>query len=94
MLRLHHQGDSEELSRLYHPKHTKPAYSLHSMGEELSVEVRGTLEIFFETDELTSVSEIFGASEDESPEMDHSEDSENGRTFSLRHWTWTIPNIR
>lgn len=24
-------------------------------------------------------SEIFGASEDESPEMDHSEDSENGK---------------
>src|SRR5712692_10565188 len=28
------------------------------------------------------LSEIFGASEDESPEMDHSEDSENGGSYS------------
>ncbi len=27
---------------------------------------------------LTCASEVFGASEDESPEMDHSEDTENG----------------
>jgi hypothetical protein len=27
---------------------------------------------------LTSSSEVFGASEDEAPELDHSEDSENG----------------
>ena len=60
------------------------------MGQELSVEVRGTLKIFFKAEGLIIISEIFGASEDESPEMDHSEDSENGRTFSLRQWTWII----
>ena len=45
------------------------------------------LEILFEEEELTAHSEIFGASEDESPEMDHSEDSENGRfCFSGTEW--------
>jgi hypothetical protein len=29
--------------------------------------------------DLNIYSEIFGASEDESPELDHSEDTENGR---------------
>jgi ubiquitin-like 1-activating enzyme E1 B len=32
------------------------------------------------------LAEIFGASEDESPEMDHSADSENGTTFYLNFW--------
>lgn len=31
---------------------------------------------------LNQASEVFGTSEDESPELDHSEDSENGTQYS------------
>jgi len=39
MLRLHAEGNAEEFSCLYYQKYTESAYSLHSLGEELSAEV-------------------------------------------------------
>jgi ubiquitin-like 1-activating enzyme E1 B len=35
-------------------------------------------------------SEMFGASEDDSPELDHSEDSENGRFWRRLHALWIV----
>jgi len=76
MLRLHDQRDTKDLSSLHHSKYAKPTDSLHSMGKELFVEVCAARSNKRRL--LRDWSEVFGASEDESPEMDHSEDSENG----------------
>lgn len=32
VLRLQHERNPKELSRLYHPKHTEPAHTLHRVG--------------------------------------------------------------
>jgi hypothetical protein len=76
MLRLHDQGDAKDLPSLHHSKYAKPTDSLYSMGKELFIEVCAARSNTRRL--LRGWSEVFGASEDESPEMDHSEDSENG----------------
>jgi hypothetical protein len=53
------------------------------MGQELSAEVFSPLPNLLALRELKYVSEIFGASEDDSPEVDHSEDSENRSFYHL-----------
>jgi hypothetical protein len=77
LLRLHAEGDSEELPCLHNQEYAKPANPLHRLGKELFAEV-GDLVVQFDTTDANFSSEVFGASEDESAEMDHSEDSENG----------------
>lgn len=42
MLRLHTEGDPEELSRLHNQKHTESTNPLHCLGEELFTEVGDT----------------------------------------------------
>ena len=80
MLRLQRKGGPEDVSCLHDPKHSKSAYSLHSMGKKLSLHVWYYLP---NCDWFANIcSEIFGTSEDESPELDNSEDSENGK-FAL-----------
>lgn len=76
MLRLHDQRNTKDLSSLHNSKYSKPTHTLYSMGKELFVEVCAARSNKRRL--LRYWSEVFGASEDESPEMDHSEDSENG----------------
>ena len=71
------EGDAEELPRLHNQEYAKSADSLHRLGKELLAKV-GDLGLPFHTADANFASEVFGASEDESAEMDHSEDSENG----------------
>lgn len=78
---MHAEGDAEEFPRLHNPEYTEPADPLHSLGKELLAEV-GYLADHDNAGANVS-SEVFGASEDESAEMDHSEDSENGRRSSF-----------
>lgn len=62
---------------MYDPKQPKPADSLHRLGEELPFAVRSNSEHFcFECSPLNR--ELFGDSEDEAPEVDNTENPDNG----------------
>ena len=82
MLRLQHQRSAQDLSCLYDKKYTESTDTLHSMGQELSFYV--SRNSFLTWIGLTFSSEIFGTSEDEAPELDHSEDSENCEALKHR----------
>ena len=82
MLRLQHQRSAQDLPCLYDKKYTESTNTLHSMGQELSFHVSGTFSL--KSTGLTSSSEIFGTSEDEAPELDHSEDSENCESLTAK----------
>lgn len=79
MLRLQHQRSAQDLPCLYDKKYTESTDTLHSMGQELSFHVSRTSVLIWIR--LTLSSEIFGTSEDEPPDLDHSEDSENCETL-------------
>lgn len=40
VLRLQHEGDAQDLSRLHHQKYSQSTDTLHSLGEELFIYVR------------------------------------------------------
>lgn len=82
MLRLQYEGSSKELSCLHDTKYTKPANTLHCVGEKLSFHVR-IFSLKLAIWRLMICREIFGTSEDDAPELDHSEDSENGKLCCL-----------
>lgn len=82
MLRLQYERGAQELPSVHHQKYTKSADTLYCMGKELSVYVRYTFKRYTKI-ELTPESEMFGTSEDEAPQFDHSEDSENGREWTF-----------
>lgn len=75
MLRLQYERGSEKLSSLHDKKYTKPANSLHRLGKELPFQVCHGHHINFYSN---LCSEIFGVSEEQAPELDLTEDSENG----------------
>lgn len=75
MLRLQYEGSAEKLSCMHDTEHSQPANSLHRLGQKLLVYVWHCPSSH--TTFLISNREIFGTSEDEAPELDHSEDSDN-----------------
>ena len=77
VLRLQHQRNTQELPGLHYTKHTKPTHSLYSLGEKLSFYV-GSLKVFVVGNFNLIYREMFGTSEDEVSDLDHTEDSENG----------------
>ena len=84
MLRLQRQGDPEELSRLHHQDDAKPADPQHRLGQELSIHVGVVRLRSSVAQRLTLRRELFGTSEDDTPELDHTENQENGRLPFLR----------
>ena len=82
MLRLQHKRGAQELSCVHYQEYAESTDTLHCMGKELSVYVCCALKGHANI-ELILDSEMFGTSEDEVPQFDHSEDSENGRTLKF-----------
>ena len=80
MLRLQRKRGSQELSGLHHSKYTESTDTLHSVGEKLSIHVRKSCLARYRCrcNVAHCSREIFGTSEDESAQLDHSEDAENG----------------
>ena len=83
MLRLQREGSAQELSGVYHSKYTEPADTLHSVGKELSIHVRKPCFARYRHHCIVAYrnSEVFGTSEDETSQLDHSEDAENGNNL-------------
>jgi hypothetical protein len=62
---------------VYDPQQPQSADSLHRLGEELPITVRsGPQFVKFKYSPLSR--ELFGNSEDEAPEVDNSENADNG----------------
>ena len=77
MLRLQYEGSAEELSSMHDTEHSQPTNPLYRLGQKLLVHVWHCP--CSHTAFLIINREIFGTSEDEAPELDHSEDSDNGK---------------
>ena len=84
MLRLQRQGSPEELSRLHHQDDAKPADPQHRLGQELSIYVGAVQLRTTVAQRLTRRRELFGTSEDDAPELDHTENQENGGAAFLQ----------
>jgi ubiquitin-like 1-activating enzyme E1 B len=91
MLRLQPERSTKIIPCLHHSKHTKPAYTLHCVGKELSSSV-STRQIDFGVYCTKFGSELFGTSETDGDEdgFDHSEDAENGTFRQQREMKYLL----
>ena len=78
MLRLQYKGSTKKLSGLHDQEHPESTDTLHRLGEKLFVYV-GRQILTIARVMLIFSSEMFGTSEDEAQQFDHSEDADNGK---------------